>query len=1309
MAALNDEAAAKKKRKRINGKKKLLIHDKVEVRSTEEGFLGSWHAGTVVGCGELRRRIKYDEILDDDGSERLVEWVKVSPVLDGLVRGNQATSNCCRGNIRPLPPSVDFQKWSLHYGQCVDVFVQDAWWEGVIFDHEDGSDQRKVFFPDMGDEVKAQIETFRITREWDDITDEWRPRGNWLLLELIEEVELEWPLLVSVKQIWYEIRVKMEFGKLKEWTSSSRDIWRQLLLQVLSTSYKLTVKQIFHELNSSENSTEEGQPLFEFSANALDAILDPESIFSDSMAIVPYGTNCQLETHAALSADLNPSEEQNAPNALACIGWVEMDNSTHSMKRPNELPCVQAPAFSGLPPNPDHSPEAESGAKSGRCPTSSDKLNGKLKASGDRTKLQWLPAGIDMVPGTACCPGSVTDYIQKCKLNFKSRAASTLEVRMHISYLGWKIQFARDKAVTRMRYISPEGEIHYSLYQVCLRLQPGSDVPSRICQDDESNSDDPVESSVSSSLTVIPKADTGALKVLSCSEPVYFERDNCPEAVLNYSNWRGTTCHGQNGAKGGIMALKAKRHLSFLGWKFYLEPKGFKKEMRYGSPCGKKFYSLRSACHWCVTEGRIHLSNDAYNSKQIKEPFASQECGVQLTLTDPSPPSNAMVSEGHVNDDLSKQLLIESSSKTSQPKQLAQQGQVKCHGIRGPERKRNHCLLQQSLAALHTGPQNEDSYLLDDVKESQASAKQRDDVNAEMSSCVLRSSKRARQSVVSPSIHQTPRTTLSWLIDNNVVLPRAKVHYRGKKDGRVMKEGKITREGIKCTCCQKVFTLSKFEAHAGSNYHRPSANIFLEDGRSIFQCLLKLKGETNKRKIRSEPHEMKGHSLHNDHICSVCHYGGELVLCDQCPSSFHTICLGLKEVPDGDWFCPSCCCGICGLSRLNEDTGRPVDDRLINCGQCERQYHIECLKKKGLVKRDCHPERNWFCNEKCEQIHLSLHNLLGKPIPVGHDNLTWTLLKYKNAEDSDQDGLDNEHLMESYSKLNIALSVMHECFEPMKEPRTKRDLVEDVIFSRWSELNRLNFQGFYTVVLERDDDLITVATVRVYGEKVAEIPLVATRFQYRRLGMCRIMMNELEKKLIELGVQRLVLPAVPSVLSTWETSFGFSRMTESERLNFLDCTFLDFQGSHMCQKLLKNTQCTELIQLTGVQQKLSPHSGEKDNDLEARGAASEVLQAEQVEDIEVVDQGAADLLREIGSNNSSVVTPSVIVVNQPPEPVNQPPELVNQLAEPVNQSPLFNFLSCQNEINLGYSVGASGQRNHIFKCYKRRRLATCGS
>lgn len=83
------------------------------------------------------------------------------------------------------------------------------------------------------------------------------------------------------------------------------------------------------------------------------------------------------------------------------------------------------------------------------------------------------------------------------------------------------------------------------------------------------------------------------------------------------------------------------------------------------------------------------------------------------------------------------------------------------------------------------------------------------------------------------------------------------------------------------------------------------------------------------------------------------------------------------------------------------------------------------------------------------QIYSGLQKLKGKPIPVGHDNLTWTLLKYTKAEDSNHGGPDSEHMVENYSKLNVALSVMHECFNPVKEARTRRDLVEDVIFSRW--------------------------------------------------------------------------------------------------------------------------------------------------------------------------------------------------------------------------------------------------------------------
>lgn len=38
--------------------------------------------------------------------------------------------------------------------------------------------------------------------------------------------------------------------------------------------------------------------------------------------------------------------------------------------------------------------------------------------------------------------------------------------------------------------------------------------------------------------------------------------------------------------------------------------------------------------------------------------------------------------------------------------------------------------------------------------------------------------------------------------------------------------------------------------------------------------------------------------------------------------------------------------------------------------------------------------------------------------------------------------------IEALSKLNLACSVMHECFEPVNEPYTSSDLVEDVLFSR---------------------------------------------------------------------------------------------------------------------------------------------------------------------------------------------------------------------------------------------------------------------
>jgi hypothetical protein len=130
-------------------------------------------------------------------------------------------------------------------------------------------------------------------------------------------------------------------------------------------------------------------------------------------------------------------------------------------------------------------------------------------------------------------------------------------------------------------------------------------------------------------------------------------------------------------------------------------------------------------------------------------------------------------------------------------------------------------------------------------------------------------------------------TVLSWLIDKNILKENEPVVYINRKDGQVMKKGKVTREGILCDCCKDIFTLSNFEAHAGSKLHRPSANIFLDNGKSISDCQLEACA------LQDAKEKKEGIMDVSDDSCGVCGDGGELILCDHCPSTFHADCIGL--------------------------------------------------------------------------------------------------------------------------------------------------------------------------------------------------------------------------------------------------------------------------------------------------------------------------------------------------------------------------------------------------------------------------------
>ncbi|PKA60272.1 chromodomain-helicase-DNA-binding protein 4 [Apostasia shenzhenica] len=1230
--------------------------------------MGSWHLGKVIDCGKCSRLVELAYIWNEDNCSKLVESVFVSAAVEGLTK---VIPRAHRNQIRPLPPNYEIHGNAIRYGFCVDAFINDAWWEGVVFDRSDGLSERLIFFPDQGDQQIVTLEKLRITQEWNEVSGQWKPRGEWLFLQVLQDFEQQSDLPVSVREIWYDLRCMAAFSeKICVWNLGSKSTWH------------LFVTQIIQELQSVVNSQTVAVsiPSCKLNENPVD-----DNCFDNSLIFLPSPDGNNLQRDVGLSSGIAVSVRNEAltmgleDHSPCHTPYCENHVNRSSFNEDSQVCGEHVLPFSSvnkLNKRKDYRPYVkicDSGSKlyaaiDGRLYDNHSKLDCCKEGSLTyHCSASWQPLDFEAEK----CAEAVFLYLaledDNCQLKIseeRKKMTSTirLKVKRHLIASGWKIEATRSYGGSlRVRFLSPQGQLYYSLRKACFGLlsrqteksgkwkwkncknldeldcsSTSYDMPSSLCQNvvlpvnkkrriEDSNhiteipvhnkdttsarilkrkcrllpgitdSDDMMNSSTvkeeSNSVHTVDNhiyynfisTDRGNLVSKVLKQELLMTEDiepgHFPGAVAEYINYidsiRGITTTKHHGVN--LIRLNAKKHLLFTGWRILKT----QSETTYVSSSGQTFRSLYLACKAC-SEDKSH-GNDT--SRVFSNGSTRRKLQYQGTGMEPVHVKKKLL-KGLCNNVATVSVKNLQETKNAQPNDVDQgfndfrkftefttfcSYQVPSREIRRSKKRKvasssaSRPPDQRSLK--HSSCGFSGCGKLEKERSSLAFVRKRNYLTNGSSHHAHQSSKRSQEADVS-SLSRVSRTVLSLLIENDVVLPRQKVSYIRQRDGHVMLEGRITREGIKCKCCSKVYSLSNFEAHAGSTLHRPAANIFLKDGRSLLQCQMQMLSFKLPKSFQRTRQKSDFSSYQSDSICSVCHDGGSLVLCDHCPSSFHLDCVGLEDVPPEKWFCPSCRCHFCGLSDFNPNTEQFTEKTVLYCDQCEHEYHVGCLRERGWKDLQSCPPGNWFCSKSCFKISSHLRELLGIPKPTTVDGLSFTLLR--SGEDfSAGFHQDSETLAECHSKLCVALKVLHECFVTITEPRTHSDLVADIVFNKESELKRLNFYGFYTMLLEKEDELISVATFRVYGEKIAEMPLVGTRVKYRRQGMCRLLVNELEKLLLSLGVERLLLPAVPQLLETWTTSFGFSKMNNSDRLKFLDYTLLNFQDTTMCQKILK--------------------------------------------------------------------------------------------------------------------------------------------
>lgn len=209
------------------------------------------------------------------------------------------------------------------------------------------------------------------------------------------------------------------------------------------------------------------------------------------------------------------------------------------------------------------------------------------------------------------------------------------------------------------------------------------------------------------------------------------------------------------------------------------------------------------------------------------------------------------------------------------------------------------------------------------------------------------------------------------------------------------------------------------------------------------------------------------------------------------------------ESEDVGSICPRWTCLFCRETTSNMKC-------VLTCHRCSVKCHTVCLYNRGLQNQG----ESWFCSPQCAALSLSLDELEGKSISVGAatDNLKWNWLSINRES----------------SMLGGVYVALREAFDKDAAQRVVSGIG---VYSR-----------FTAAVIIGEHEVLSTAIVRVHREAV-EVAYVATRRHVQRRGLARLLMKELERQMMSLGVRYVILHSTFHRFETWKNSFGFQSVS----------------------------------------------------------------------------------------------------------------------------------------------------------------------